>query len=84
MRLIWFDDCDLVGYAKELLCLILLFLFWVFLLSLLFWRGCRRWLAQLYWEGVATSLATGVLQDYKIAIKLFKEAYDAGEEEAGE
>lgn len=47
-------------------------------------RGCRRWLAQLYWEGVATSLATGVLQDFKTALKLFKECYDGGEEEAGE
>ncbi len=46
--------------------------------------GCRRWLAQLYWDGVATSLATGVLQDYKTALKLFKESFDGGEEEAGE
>ena len=46
--------------------------------------GCRRQVAQLYWEGVATNLATGVLQDYKTAIKLFKEAYEGGEEEAGE
>lgn len=45
---------------------------------------CRYYLAICYWEGVATNLATGVLQDFKIALKLFKEAFDGGEEQAGE